>query len=127
MIECIDLYSQNKLRSRWQIPALLMSTCKFSLDHHIETGTNMNACLEQALPSQEHHRTSIAVSRTPAAHHQRSRDLHLHLDGNAINFYLRLSKAPRNGKITHYKNYAMQKQIKEGTLSLNYSQENLTL
>ena len=35
-------------------------------------------------------RASIAVSRIPEANHRRARYLHLHLTGNALNYYLRL-------------------------------------
>ena len=41
-------------------------------------------------------RASIAVSRIPQANHQRARYLHLHLAGNALNYYLRLAKNTRN-------------------------------
>ena len=41
---------------------------------------------------------SIAVSRIPEATHQRARYLHLHLAGDALNYYLQLAenkKRPR--------------------------------
>ena len=41
-------------------------------------------------------RASIAVSRIPEANHQRARYLHLHLAGNALNYYLRLAENTRN-------------------------------
>ena len=41
-------------------------------------------------------RASIAVSRIPEANHQRARYLHLHLAGNALNYYLRLTENTGN-------------------------------
>ena len=41
-------------------------------------------------------RASIAVSRIPEADNQRARYLHLHLEGNALNYYLRLAENVRN-------------------------------
>ena len=41
-------------------------------------------------------RASIAVARIPADHNQQARYLHLHLDGNALNYYLRLPENTRN-------------------------------
>ena len=41
-------------------------------------------------------RASIAVARIPADHNQQARYLHLHLDGNALNYYLRLPENKRN-------------------------------
>ena len=41
-------------------------------------------------------RASIAVSRIPEANHQHARYLHLHLAGNALNYYLRLAENTRN-------------------------------
>ena len=41
-------------------------------------------------------RASIAVSRIPEADNQRARYLHLHLEGNALNYYLRLAENIRN-------------------------------
>ena len=41
-------------------------------------------------------RASIAVARIPADHNQQARYLHLHLDGNALNYYLRSPENTRN-------------------------------
>ena len=41
-------------------------------------------------------RASIAVARIPADHNQQARYLHLQLDGNALNYYLRLPENTRN-------------------------------
>ena len=40
-------------------------------------------------------RASIAVARIREAIHQRARYLHLHLAGNALNYYLRLAENTR--------------------------------
>ena len=41
-------------------------------------------------------RASIAVARIPADHNQQARYLHLHLDRNALNYYLHLPENTRN-------------------------------
>ena len=73
-------------------------------------------------------RASIAVSSRPEAHHQRARYLHLHLDGDALNLYLRLPEVTKTTWTTLYKSNAtaMQVQINEEISSFTYSHKNLT-
>ena len=41
-------------------------------------------------------RPSLAVARIPGYHNKQARYLHLHFDGNPLNYYLRLTKKTRN-------------------------------
>ena len=52
-------------------------------------------------------RASLAVSRIPEANHQRERYLHLHLAGNALNYYLQLAENTRNDLVDSLANLAI--------------------
>ena len=79
-------------KNQWQNPALRMTTCDVSLDYQMQI-RNFEKKWDQF---EGLLRASIAVSIIPEAHHQRKQYLHLHLDENALIFYLRLPEATRN-------------------------------